>query len=308
MGRNLRGQFNYAINKSFEDGHGTSKHSDKRNGVQDGSKIYSYSTRNQRLDVSNQFASWMKDNHSEVKKATQVNSSHVQGFLLDKSKNCSNETLNQYRSQLLGLGKNINRIFNGNVDLSCSKVSGNQSKSIRVNPMLKKDFNRLKESYKPYTTGFNALTITSAGGCRVSELSKLKNKDITIGKDREVATIFVKDGKGGRDRTIIVTDKDRIKELEDLKNNLGGSEERVCPCQTGSLMKNLDRHMKQVGIKSCYQNQGFHSIRKMYAQNEYDAYRSSHTRQESLDYVSRQLGHGSDRDLKTLQRYITNIY
>ena len=61
-------------------------------------------------------------------------------------------------------------------------------------------------------------------------------------------------------------------------------------------------------LKSEYQNTGFHAIRKNFAQREYDRYRETHTRQEALDHVSAQLGHGAGRDLATLQRYIANIY
>lgn len=307
MGKNktIRAQFNYAINSSFDRGHGTSKHSDKKNGGTD-NKIYSYNTRNNRLKVANQFSDYLKEKHPEVKQVTEIEQEHIKGFLFSKVDSCNSETLNQYRAQLGALAGNVNHTYKSDCDWSCKKMEGRENSLIRTNAMTREDFDKIRDTYTPFSSGYNALTVAGASGCRVSELAHLKNKDITI--DRDKAYVQVIDGKGGRDRLIEITDTDRVRELEEVKMNLGGAEARVYPGQHESLSKNLNRHMKEAGVKGNYENQGFHSVRKMVAQEMYDDYRQDHSMSESLSYVSQELGHGEDRDLETLQRYIKNIH
>lgn len=307
MGKNktLRAQFNYAINSSFSRGHGTSKHSDKRNGGTD-NKIYSYNTRNNRLKVANQFSDYMKEKYPNIKQVSDINQEHVRGFLFSKVDSCNSETLNQYRAQLTALAGNVNHTYKSNCNWGCRKMEGKENGLIRVNPMNREDFNKVRDTYKPFSSGYNALTVAGATGCRVSELAHMKNKDITINGNK--ALVHVVDGKGGRNRVIEVVSPTAIKNLEALKMHLGGSEARVYPGQHESLSKNLNRHMTRAGIKKGYVNQGFHSIRKMVAQEMYDTYRQDHTMQQSLDFVSQQLGHGADRDMETLQRYIKDVY
>jgi integrase len=170
----------------------------------------------------------------------------------------------------------------------------------------------LRDSYKVGSTGHTAVTLAACAGCRASEIVRLKGENIEI-KNSTLATVFVKGGKGNRDRTIIITNPSSVAALADIKSSVSDNQ-RIVDCKVGSIQKSINRHMSNLSgssggsLKSEYSRTGFHAIRKNFAQQEYDRYRESHSRQESLDYVSAQLGHGENRDIATLQRYIANIY
>ena len=164
----------------------------------------------------------------------------------------------------------------------------------------------LQHSYRQGTTGYNALLLAEIGGLRASEIAKLKCSDIEI--TNKVGIIHIVDSKGKRNRDILINNENDIKKLTDMISLCSSGNERFVKCNTKSLHTNISRHMKQIGIRDKYSNQNFHSIRKMWSQKIYDEYRQNHTKAETKSYVSQQLGHGANRDTKTLQRYISNIW
>ena len=207
----------------------------------------------------------------------------------------------------------INRTYgSARVDLKVGKVVGTTAnQESRCKPMTDAHIAALRDSYKVGSTGHTAVSLASATGCRCSELVRLKPEQIQI--TQSTATVQVIGGKGNRDRQITITDPQGVKVLADIKATATPGE-RILPCKSGSLQKSINRHMATLAgsnggsMKAEYKHTGFHSIRKNFAQREFDRYRQNHTRQQSLDHVSRQLGHGAGRDLATLQRYVSNIY
>lgn len=317
--KNLKAQLNYAIQSCFKGnsrqsgGFGASKHSDIVTG-QKNAKIYSWSSYHSRVDVACQFAAYVRENHPEVREVRQLTSEMAEGFLLSKVGNCTTETLDCYRSNLASLGENINRTYStAHVDLKVGKVVGTTaSQETRCKAMTDAHIAALRDSYRPGSTGYTAVTLASIAGCRASEIVRLKPEHIEV-KNANLATVFIRGGKGNRDRTIQIHDPQDVKQLADIKASAAAGE-RLVPTKVGSIQKSLNRHMAKLSgssgnsMKSEYQHTGIHAIRKNFAQKEYDRHRENHTRQESLDYVSQQLGHGAGRDLATLQRYIANIY
>jgi integrase len=238
----------------------------------------------------------------------------VEGFLLSKAGTCTTETLDCYRSNLASLGDNINRTYStARVDLRVSKVVGTTANQpTRCKAMTDAQIAVLRDSYKPGSSGHTAVTLASIAGCRASEIVRLKPEHIEV-KSSSLATVFIRGGKGNRDRTIQIRDQQGIAQLAAIKSS-SKEGERIVNCKVGSIQKSLNRHMSKLSgsnggsLKDELRHSGYHSIRKNFAQKEFDRYRETHTRQESLDYVSQQLGHGAGRDLATLQRYIANIY
>ena len=317
--KNLKAQLNYAIQTSFKGnaqqngGFGASKKSDMATGQKNG-KIYSWSSYHSRVDVACQLASFVKTNYPDIKNANQLTSEVAEAFILSKAPTCTTETLDCYRSNLSALGENINRTFKtASVDLKVQKVAGTTANSeSRCKTMTSSDISALKDSFRPGSTGHTAVTLAEATGCRASELVRLQGKSIQI-QSSNSATVFVKGGKGNRDRTIKISDPSSVSALSGIKATVA-DDQRILNCKSGSIQKSINRHMQKLtnsegkSLKSEYQNTSFHAIRKNFAQKEYDRYRETHTRQESLDHVSAQLGHGEGRDLATLQRYIANIH
>lgn len=315
--KNLKAQLNFAVRSCFtgndkqNGGLGASKHSDMATGQKNG-KIYSWSSYHSRTDIACQFSSYVRENYPQVTEARQLTKEMAESFLLSKSSTCTTETLDCYRSNLSSLADNINRTYRtANVDLKVGKVVGTTSnQESRCKPMTDAHISALRDSYKVGSTGHTAVSIASVTGCRCSELVRLKPEQIQIGQSSAIVQVI--GGKGNRDRQIIVTGQG-VKVLADIKAAATPGE-RILPCKSGSLQKSLNRHMAALpgsnggSMKAEFQHTGFHSIRKNFAQKEFDRYRQNHTRQQSLDHVSRQLGHGAGRDLATLQRYVSNIY
>ncbi len=297
-------------------GYGASKHSLKASegpqGVQ--GKIFSWSSYHSRVDVACQFAAYVRENYPNVKEARQLTAEMAESFLLSKSASCTTETLDCYRSNLSSLSENINRTYGtAKVNLKVGKVVGTTAnQATRCKTMTDAQITALRDSYKPGSTGRTAVTLASVAGCRASEIVRLKPEHIEV-KSSSFATIFIKGGKGNRDRTIQIHDPQGVKALADIKTSATKGE-RLIVCKVGSIQKSLNRHMAALpgnnggSMKAEFQHSGYHAIRKNFAQKEFDRYRQNHTRQESLDFVSRQLGHGAGRDLATLQRYVSNIY
>lgn len=317
--KNLKAQLNYAIQSSFKGndnksgGFGASKHSDMAAGQKNG-KIYSWSSYHNRVDVACLFASYVREHYPEVREARQLTPEMAEGFLLSKAGSCTTETLDCYRSNLASLGENINRTYSSaHVDLKVGKVAGTTAnQETRCKAMTDAHITALRDSYRPGSTGHTAVTLASVAGCRASEIVRLKPEHIEI-KSSSYATVFIRGGKGNRDRTIQIRDAQGVAQLATIKASAKEGE-RLVNCKTGSIQKSLNRHMSKLSdgsggsLKSIYRMTSIHAIRKNFAQKEFDRHRENHTRQESLDYVSSQLGHGAGRDLATLQRYIQNIY
>ena len=315
--KNLKAQLQFAIQSSFKGnsqqngGYGSSKHSDMAAGQKNG-KIYSWSSYHTRVDVACQFSAYVKENYPNVKEVRQLTSEMAEDFLLSKSTTCTTETLDCYRSNLSSLGDNINRTYSSaNVSLKVGKVVGTTAnQATRCKAMSDAHIAAIRDSYKPGTTGHTAVTLASLTGCRCSELVRLKPEQIQIGQSS--AVVQVVGGKGNRDRQIVIAGQG-VKTLADIKAAAIPGE-RILSCKSGSLQKSLNRHMSALvdgaggSLKDFYKHTSYHSIRKNFAQKQFDFYRQNHTRQESLDFVSRQLGHNAGRDLATLQRYVSNIY
>lgn len=316
--KNLKAQLNFAVRSCFKGndrqngGFGASKHSDMATGQKNG-KIYSWSSYNSRIDIACQFSAYVRENYPQVTEARQLTKEMAESFLLSKSSTCTTETLDCYRSNIASLGENINRTYgSAKVDLKVGKVVGTTAnQESRCRPMTDAHIAALRDSYKVGSTGHTAVSLASVTGCRCSELVRLKPEQIQIGQSSVVVQVI--GGKGNRDRQITITDPQGVKVLADIKATATPGE-RILSCKGGSLQKSLNRHMSAISdgaggsLKSIYSHTGWHSIRKNFAQREFDRYRQNHTRQQSLDFVSKQLGHGAGRDLATLQRYVSNIY
>ena len=317
--KNLKAQLQFAIQSCFKGnsrqsgGFGASKHSDMVTGQKKG-KIYSWSSYHTRVDVACQFSAFVREHYPEVREARQLTPEMAESFLLSKAGSCTTETLDCYRSNLASLGENINRTYStAKVSLKVNKIVGTTAdQATRCKPMTDAHIAALRDSYKVGSSGHTAVTLASVAGCRASEIVRLKPEHIEV-KSSSFATVFICGGKGNRDRTIQIHDPKGVKALDEIKTS-AATGERLVPCKVGSIQKSLNRHMSALpgsnggSMKVDFQFSGYHAIRKNFAQREYDRYRQNHTRQESLDFVSRQLGHGAGRDLATLQRYISNIY
>lgn len=301
LARNLKYQFLNAIDKNFKEK--MDKHSIKDAGQMNGARVFSYADRKNLIDVASNFSNWMKQEHPEVKQVKDVNANHIQGFLNSKKDTCSQATMKQYANKFNKLEKVVNHTYNTNASYKgfIVPVTKEQTK-IRNSSMQKEDFKKLENGFSnSNSSAKQAIELSAKCGLRVSEIVKLQGRDINLEKN----TIHVADGKGGRDRDVQIRPEDK-QFFTDLKASVGDYE-RICPIQSDSVNKAVQRCMERVGIAEKYQDTSIHSIRKMYAQEQYDRYREQGMEiNKALGKVSVDLGHGENR-LELMKEYVLDI-
>jgi len=303
MGKNLKHQFIHAIEDNFNEG--MDKHSMKANGVRNDGKIFSYSDRSNLIDLACNFSNFMKENYKDIRQVKEVRADHIQSFLNQKSNECSNATLKQYQSKFNKLEKVVNNTYSINVKYKGYQLPlSEENTKIRNTSMSPDDFKKLENVFansKSY--GKIAIQLTARCGLRVSEVTKLQGRDIRISDN----VIHIEDGKGGRNRDIPIREEDK-EYFANLKANIGDME-RVCPVRSDSINKAIDRAMKGKGIRNKYNATNIHSIRKMYAQREFNRYRINEGMdiKQALRAVSALLGHGDDR-LELMKQYVLDIH
>lgn len=268
------------------------KHSLKSQG-KDNSKIYSYSDRKNLIDLSSNFANWLKINYPEIKQLYEINLSHIQEFLSSKTSDCSQKTLEQYQSRFRKLEVLANSTYNINVNYHnvVTPLSSRNGGSKIRNAMLSTDnYNKLLK-----TTNANfrkALTLSFHFGLRAAECAKLRYEDISENG------IKIIDSKGKRNRFIPVENKQQKKIIEDFLNKKG----RVVSVQVGSLQQAFNREKKKQGV--FITNGDFHTARKAFATNKFQEYRKQgQSVQQALNNVSHRLGHGNNRN-DLMKQYI----
>lgn len=301
MARNLKWQFLNAINNNFKEG--MDKHSLKADGMMDKTRIFSYSDRENLKDVASNFSNYMKENYSEVKMVKDIKSEHIQGFLNSKADSCSKKTLEQYASKFNKLENVVNSTYGTNASYKGFVVPATvEQTKIRNVAMTKNDFKKLENGFaNSKSSAKEAIQLSSKLGLRVSETVKLQGRDINLDK----GTVFIKDAKGGRDRDVPIRNEDK-QYFANLKASVGATE-RICPVQSDSINKAVQRTMERVGIADKYKDTSIHSIRKMYAQEEYDRYRAEGMEiDKALGQVSVQLGHSENR-LELMKEYVLDI-
>ena len=313
MARNLKYQFKYAIEQSCK--FGADKHSMKRNSVENGNRgatTFSYADRKNLIDVSSNFSNWMKDNHPEIKQLKDVNSNHVQNFLNHKAQTCTSATVGQYKAKFSKLEKLVNNTYskaNVNYSNTVTPAASNNTQKLRSKTMSSNDYNKLKNYMSNNCRSSNGVTALKIGyttGLRVSEISKLQQRDIKINSDG-TATVRVIDGKGGRDRDVHITNKDSVQTLAQIRDSVQNPTDRIVPIQPGSINKNINRAMDKCNMQEYkLHDTCVHSLRKAFAQQEYDRYKEEGMEpKQAWDCVSEQLGHGKNRD-DLYKAYIEN--
>lgn len=289
--RNIKYQFKYCIDTHFREG--MDKHSIKRT-RKDNSKVYSYADRKNLIDLSANFANWLKENHAEIKQLKDINSNHIQEFLNKKANSCSRKSLQEYQSHFRKLETLCSETYNINVNFHSAvtpislKNGGAKIRNIMCSDaqyqiLLKTTNSNLR----------SALILSKNFGLRASECSKIQSKDI------KENGIYIADSKGKRSRFVKAENKEQQEILEQFRQEKQG---RICPVQTGSLQQAFHRECKKQGIH--FQNGAFHTLRKNFATAKYKEYREKgETVQQALDRVSHALGHGSNRN-QLMKEYI----
>lgn len=313
MARNLKYQFKYAIEQSCK--FGADKHSMKNNKAENGnnsSRTLSYADRKNLIDVSSNFANWMKENHNEVKELKDINSNHVQEFLNQKAQTCTSATINQYQSKFAKLEKVVNDTYtkaNVSYTNTVTPTSSNNTEKLRSKSMTDSDYNKLNNYMSNNCrsdNGTKAIQLSYHAGLRVSECAKLQQRDIKI-NENGTATVHVADSKGCRSRDVHIVNKDSVQVLTNLRNSVENANDRIVPIQAESINRAINRAMDRCNMQEYKAHKtSVHSMRKAFAQREYDRYKDEGLEpKQAWDRVSEELGYGKNRD-DLYKAYIEN--
>ena len=280
------------------------KHAIKRNGEMDGKRVFSFADRKNLIDLSANFAGYMAENHPEVRQLRDIQTDHVQGFLNEKAETVSQATLKQYESRFRKLELQINDTYKSakvdfhSVVTPCSEVNGGGK--IRNQMLTPAHFDQLVST----TNNQNlraGLILSREFGLRAAEITKLKTSDIRMPEGNQAGEIRIVDSKGKRSRVLPIRPDQKTSVEKALASSSG---DRVVDCQTGSLQKAFRRELERSGLSENYPNGSYHMTRKLYATESYQKYRTEGCSvKQAVDRVSRDLGHGANRE-QLMKEYI----
>lgn len=306
MARNLKYQLKHCVDRNFKKG--MDKYSDKKNKVEKGKKIYSFSDRTNLIDFTANFANFMKENYSEIRLVEEIKSEHIQSFLNLKSENCTNETLEQYVSKANKMRNLINETYkNSYVERFDIKAPASKSSKqvIKDKQVTREHYDLIKEHIKG--NGLKAVELATNFGLRVSEITKLQKRDIDLEK-REIKIV---DSKGKRDRDIPIETPQQWKVAIEIKEMVQGDQyQRIVPIKENGVQMSIQRAMEKCDLDKEYVGNKVHSFRKLYAQETFDRDREEgYSIKESLGRVSERLGHSEERgqDKELISRYVKDI-
>lgn len=118
MGKqNLRYRLRTVVFKSY--GEHTDKHALKKAG-DDRQRVYSYGSRGALLDRASDFGRWAQERG--VKSVENVTEATVRGYLDSKASTCTQNTLDEYRSEIARLGRLCGQ------DWSCDRVLADRAR------------------------------------------------------------------------------------------------------------------------------------------------------------------------------------
>lgn len=166
---------------------------------------------------------------------------------------------------------------------------------------------------------YRSLELSRLLGMRVEETVNARADRFHLEPSRAFPFGYVEIRKGGgskgnRPRIIPIQTKEQLESLKTIcagrvgndfiiqKSSIGNQ-----PLDKKSISKSFNRALNDLGLEK-YKGNLNHALRKDWAQRSYDMYRENHTRSETVRYVNRILGHGEERSMTELSKYVNHIW
>lgn len=290
---NLEQQMRSAVFGAFREG--MDKRSAKMQGAdQMEKKIYSYASRNQLLDRIHDFVGTMKDDLRQegIRKREELRPEHVEKYLEIKATTCSQNTINEYASELKKIGRLIG------IDLQVEPVIAIRKKSDSrgaESVMSREDLGKILEYAREHPDSGSSVAI------RLEALIGVRVGDLAYGIRIDQGKLRIKSKNGKWCERMITPEIRKILESESCRKLIDG--DRIRFPKDGSINKYLLRTERKLGLEE----HSFHDIRRRIAQDKYDEFRTSGmSRSDSLRAVSAWLNHGPDRQKMLLESYIAD--
>lgn len=288
-------QFYKAINACFVPG--VDKHSYKKS-KETKVKIFSWEDRRNIIKVTNQLSKFIEKNYPKIKYIKDISDEEITDFLNEKSLSCSRNTLINYKYCIKKLEKMVKQELYLKVNyINNIKIeSYNNTYPLRDIELSKMHLEVIMKNVEvSKSKAIIGIQFGILFGLRVSEICKLKGKDI----DLEKGLLHIIDAKGKRSRDIKIYSKEQLELCNRVKNTLK-DEERVCPLREDSVNTYLRRILLKNNITIYNQKKtGIHAIRKFYAKRDYlKNIEETSSEKKAWEQTSLNLGHSKNR--KTL--------
>lgn len=322
MSRSISKQLEHAVYECFTPGH--SKRADKFNPAIDTSwKIYSLTSRRDMLDLAKDFGKYLKEKHSEIKKAFDISPAEIQSYLDTKAATCVDKTLDKIISRLGKLETCCKHVYSGSdfswrVDCSVKPKSTKNVDFVKDTPI---PFEVSKAAIEALTFKksevYRAVILSAYCGMRSEETTCLKAQNIhfTGGEFGYGWVEIVKGGgaKGDRPRIIPIIS---IEAQQALRKATAGKQaaDYIASKEDGRKMTadNVQRALREwmdkaVGRK--YKGNRCHGMRKTWAQSYYDLLRKNGcTKAEAISKTNAALGHGTNRGPSGIKMYVARMW
>lgn len=273
---------------------GVDKHSYKKRHCEK-VKIFSFEDRRNIIKVTSLLCDYLEEFYPEVVYIKDIKCKHIQDFFIEKSNYCTKSTLRNYNYCIRKLEKMVKQELLLSINYTSNvKIPNGVVKSLREIKMEDKDLKIiLDECNRSKSKSVNGIRLAVHFGLRVSEVCKIKGKDIRIDK----GIIHIHDSKGKRCRDIKIETDDQ-KELCEYIKAVVSAEDRICPLREDVVNTTIKRMLIKNKISRYQESKtGIHSIRKAYAtkdfQNNLEKYDDE---SKAWDNTSKKLGHNSGRD------------
>lgn len=315
--RSLENQMLHALANAKSQGE--SKRSYRSETGSTGAKVFSMAYETDLRDTIKNVCQYLKDS-TEIRYVKDIQKSDLQNYLREKSLTCNYETCSKIKSHLVKVEKICQSRYGKCIDWQSDRltVPVNVDRPVNIKDYVatQMDYNKLKSVMQTgRSETWKSVVLSRYAGCRVRETAYIKVGRYTPEGGRwGFGTVTLQgksDGtKGGRWRTYDIISRDAQRELSEVFSGRSGGEYVIqqkdgSPVDPRSITRAMERACKKSGVDLPKYNKN-HSFRKLFAQENYDAARSTGmTKRESLDYANHQLGHGDNRkDLS--DRYVQN--
>lgn len=309
----LKNQFTNAIDQNFKPG------VNKHNYTGTDRLIFSYSERNTFINISSNFVNYLKKYHPDIRYIRDIKPEITIEYFQHKSSIWSDATIKSQYSALDKISdltkqtyKKSDIGFMDGVEKPI-KIKGEENKIVyRTILMERSDYNKIIAASttgrrNSDTPSVAAIKMASVTGARVSELARLKVKDIDLENNRVHLV-----GKGGKHRTLTNISPERIAVIKKIyavhckgkqPNDYVFTSKNGKAIRPDSINRQLCRLCQSVKDGKCtladkYQSNktGIHSIRKMWATERYQELVSTGIDQKkAAGNVIEELGHGRQR-------------
>ncbi|WP_055267476.1 tyrosine-type recombinase/integrase [Clostridium disporicum] len=272
---------------------GADKHSYKKSGCEK-IKIFSYEDRRNIIKVTSLLCDYLEEFYPEIQYIKDINTEHVQSFFIEKANYCTKSTMKNYNYCIRKLEKMVRQELHLYVNYTSNvKIPNVNYTELRTIKMSDADLQIIiNECDKSKSKAVSGIKVAIMFGLRVSEVCKLKGKDIRLNQ----GIIHVHDSKGKRCRDIKIETEEQRNLCEYIKSVVS-DEDRICPLREDTVNVTIKRMLLKNKI-SRYKDAktGIHSIRKAYATKEYeDNLRQCTDQTKAWNDTALKLGHNEGR-------------